>query len=79
MAESPAHGLVIERPETKQYGNEKGPRDQRRRRPAALEAIERRYITSNVSYTVTLPPPCRMGQPFARPAAESSESAVTIV
>ena len=25
------------------------------------------YIAGNVSYTVTLPPPCRTGEPFACP------------
>jgi hypothetical protein len=37
------------------------------------------YIASNASYTVTLPPPCRTGEPFARPVAAWSESAWTIV
>ena len=37
------------------------------------------YIASKASYTVTLPPPCRTGEPFARPVAAWSESAWTIV
>ena len=37
------------------------------------------YIASNASYTVTLPPPCSTGEPFARPVAAWSESAWTIV
>ena len=48
-------------------------------RERTRDHLERGYITSKASYTVTLPPPCRTGEPFARPVAAWSESAWTIV
>src|SRR3990172_1818449 len=50
-------------------------------RPGLIDRIARSgaYIASMTSYTVTEPPPSRIGEPFAMSVAVSSEAEETIV